>query len=627
MGASNSRPDTNVDSPEKEKTRLFSTIFVKLLKETDIVDLNALTKGPGACGSYVVLLEKELDKEFKQLKLQTTSSGESVVNTFLYTKTRDIETESPSDANACRELAIFYIRLIQLVGAITMSIYTPLDIIDRIRNRVQQQSIEKQQRNIPVSMEEIAARSEKRWKWFREYILSSTGSIPNLYNLKDKTNYKFNKENYTLSYTTTDRLRYDAYVSLYDMNKFNIDPSVKKSDSYWIILSKNKDGPYIFRILVNSDRSGYIFSPTAAPEGKEEKPILYYQDWTTDLGSTMSSSLTPVTPQSNRNKPRNYLNSTRRLNSNNHSLKLSRSTLAELAYAGVNVGSLTRHGGARALPLPASKNVFGYKQEYIISNAGPNPKYNAGPNPKSKNTPQKVSTLPKSFQEFYNFMLRWNSEINSWTEASPATYRSVLLYVKPGLSNLAATSYFCVDNWSQKKLRFIPPFAALESLYYNQNDGTASSENKDALERLSNAFKTIYSSPATAKTFDDVIVATIPEKIKNDFCRNKSSQGDIILSEIHAKILQNAQSKMLENYNKYFDEAYGILTTIFDVKTDSKGYLKIKFTSSFSNSSIGARDALENIISIARDKIANHYIDVENIYLKALQEINNAPRV
>ena len=148
MGAANSVPQASyVDSPENEKAKMFSTIFLRLLQETDIVDINALTRGPGACGSYAVILEKELKKEFKAIKLQTTVSGLKDVRDFLYSKAKNIESESPSDANACRELAIFYIRLLQLVSALTLSIYTPADLIDRIRNNASITALRKQEKN------------------------------------------------------------------------------------------------------------------------------------------------------------------------------------------------------------------------------------------------------------------------------------------------------------------------------------------------------------------------------------------------------------------------------------------------------------------------------------------------
>jgi len=628
MGASDSRPSsTYVDSPENEKSKLFTTIFVRLLKETDIVDLHALTKGPGACGSYVVLLEKELNKEFKQLKLQSSVTGAKAVNSFLYSKAKDIETETAADSNACRELAIFYIRLLQLVGALTMSIYTPGDLIDRIRNRVLQASLKKQQKNLPVSLEEKESRRLKTWEWFRTYIISSVSGVPGVYTLKDKTNYKFNKENNTLTYTTADGLKYDATLALYEMDKYNIDASVMKPDSYWIVLIKPKEATNIFRILVHKEGSGYLFSPNEDKTVEEEKPILYYKDWSTDLGSTMASTLAAEKVSTGRNNSRNRDRD--RSSSRNRPLELTRGTEEELRRAGVsltNLNRLTRRGGARTM----SRDVFGYRtsrNDLIGSSSGSSS--NRQTNRKNRNAPKpaETSTLPKQFQEIYNFMTRWNSEISSWTEASPATYRSVLLYVKPGLSNLAATSYFCVDNWSQKTLRYIPPFAALESLYFNEDDGTASISNQAALSRLVEEFKTIYSTVSSNKSrsatsFADVILPPLPEQIKAEFCKNKTSQGDIIVDSKNAQILETAQLLILEKYKKYFDTAFTMINRIFEVKTDIKGNTRINFTPAFANSSAGARATLEEIIATAREMIAIHYIEVETIYQKAIRDLS-----
>ena len=59
-----------VVSEETTKIEYFSNIFIRLLKSSDIVDIRSLTSGPGACGSYVMLLAKNIEKDFKKIKLQ-----------------------------------------------------------------------------------------------------------------------------------------------------------------------------------------------------------------------------------------------------------------------------------------------------------------------------------------------------------------------------------------------------------------------------------------------------------------------------------------------------------------------------------------------------------------------------
>jgi hypothetical protein len=203
MGASQSTAGpTYMDTANVSKNEQFINIFFRLLTETDIVDFEALSKGPGACGSYIVLLEQNLNKEFNKLQLETTSTGKKTVQSFLYTKAKNITQETPTDANACRELAIFYIRLLQLVGALTLSIYTPDNLADRIRDKAYKASFRKQQKNIPIPLEEQELKRNQRWEWLRKYILSSTSTAtPDIFIFKDKPQLKFNKTTKILTYT------------------------------------------------------------------------------------------------------------------------------------------------------------------------------------------------------------------------------------------------------------------------------------------------------------------------------------------------------------------------------------------------------------------------------------------
>jgi hypothetical protein len=153
------------------KPCFFSLIFEKLIKTTDIFDIKALTKGPdGACGDYVMLLAKNIDKEFKKIKLQTTAPDSSTISEFLYMKKKDSKQENPSQRDACRSLAIFYIRALQLVAAMTMSIYTPPELVLRIRNQTYDKTV-KLQKKAPVLLtpEEKEEARKIRYQWFYSF--------------------------------------------------------------------------------------------------------------------------------------------------------------------------------------------------------------------------------------------------------------------------------------------------------------------------------------------------------------------------------------------------------------------------------------------------------------------------
>jgi hypothetical protein len=644
MGAANSVPQAiYADSPENDKAKMFSTIFLRLLQETDIVDINALTRGPGACGSYAVILEKELKKEFKTIKLQTTSSGLKDVRDFLYSKAKNIESESPTDANACRELAIFYIRLLQLVSALTLSIYTPADLIDRIRNNASITALKKQEKNIPLTIEDEARKRAAREAWFYKHIVSEVSGSTNFFYLqKDKKNFKYNRDTKMLIYTADNGYKYEASLRIEEVGAYNVDRKYSKPDTYWIVLYSSKLNKNIYRILVTVTetregrvRSGYLFSPEVDSRMPEEVPIVYYQDWTQDLAAAMTGAITGERGEERRVEERREYNRSRNgRNGRNgrNPLVISRDTALQLREAGINVDrNLTRpvdvRGGGATLLVPRSKNAFGYQNtrsnsaSVTVSREGSN--RNTRKNRNRQNVVEK-SSLPKQFQEIYNFMVQWNLQKDAWTEAAPATYRSILLYIKPGLANLEATSFFCVDNWAQKSMRYIPPFAALEALYFNENDGSASVANQTALKLLAQEFNKIYYQSVTSEptTLANVIVPALEKDLSALVCVNKTSQGDIsVVSEKNKAILEAAQDTIMRNHKSYFNEAYATLMSIFEVKRDAKGDIAINFTEQFATSSGGVRAKLEQIIYNTRQIIARHYIATETTYIGALRQL------
>lgn len=593
--------------PDNDKNKLFITIFERLLKETDIVDIKALTKGPGSCGAYVVLLENRLNSEFQKIQLETATTGAREVQPFLYTKAKDITTESAADKNACHELAIFYIRLLQLVAALTMSIFTPPDLIERVRQNVINKTMKKQQKNIPISLEEKEDLRVKRWNWLRTNILGSATQSGDTYFVKDKPMFKYNNTSKTLTYTSNDKQQYEAKMAVEEMGAFPLEFSLIKVDTYWITLANPKDNTIIFRMLVNKDGSGYRFGNEPNRTKEEEKPIVYYKDWATDLAQDMISSLQgvkipePVAP-----------------------VQINPYGFAGNMY---RQGMFGGKRGSSSSKRKTKKRVFGGSG---ASNT-PNAAAAAAAATTRKNT-KSESTLPKKFQEIHQSIINWQSKFASWTDAAPASYRSILLYSKPNMASLASASYMCVDTWSQKSLRDVPPFAALESLYFNRDDGTASYSNKEKLRNLVEDFRNLYSvkpknSSTTFESFEDVILPPLPEKITNELCRLRTAYGDISPENKYNDILQVAQTKILEEFRTYFNDASDILKMLFDLENkNKKGELVIKFSPSFIGNTKGARAALEEIIDVARSKMGYHYYQVETIYHKAMQDVLSSMR-
>jgi len=94
MGNGQSSLAQNPQQIYSQKIALFSNVFSKMLQQADIIDIRALTSGPGACGSYVLLLQENIAKEFKTLKI----SSKNDVKEFAFAKRDNIESDSDYEA-------------------------------------------------------------------------------------------------------------------------------------------------------------------------------------------------------------------------------------------------------------------------------------------------------------------------------------------------------------------------------------------------------------------------------------------------------------------------------------------------------------------------------------------------
>lgn len=599
MGAGQSSQKANTTTPQvsanTERVELFSLIFMRLLNNTDILDIKALTKGPGACGDYVILLTGELDKEFSKIKMANPRQGTGIEE-FLFQKSKTVTNESPADQAMCRSLAIFYMRALQLVSALTLSIYTPPDLVSRMRNRVLKEALGEQERAKPLNLQEKEKLSVKRQKWLLSFFNdSSEVSVT----MKANRAITYNKVTNMLT-LTLEKLVYQVKVVIKDRETYKIadevslnsDPEGKVTLWYWVELIDPIKGTTVHRALVRGGGlseeitkslphvrgNAYLF--LNEPTGGEEEPYEYTEDWPTKLLTVLRESTVTPTPVP-----------VQRNNNNNNSSRR------------VKFGAYGYRGGAKK-----TRKMRGGE----------------------------LDTLPPKYQESYKSLVRWSQAFGTWTEAAPASYREVLLYIAPPAPSSPATSYVCIDKWAGKSMRSIPPFSALESLYFNKDDGTPTPENTAKLADLVKAFRTLYEqnspppkvTPNTPKsnTFSDVYVPPINSSINTLLCTWSTAQGEVMMKPGVALVFQKARDTIVGLQKAYFESAFSILQRVFATSKNSSGQTVVNFSNEIQKSGKGARATLEEIISQARGLIAGHYLKIEETYLKAIQEAAALPQ-
>jgi hypothetical protein len=617
--------NTGASSKDVKRLELFSSIFLRLLQSSDILDIVALTRGPKACGDYVVLLEKDLNKEFNKIKLPSTGTGQSTVDSVMFSRAKMITDETPSDALTCRSLAIFYVRALQLIGALTMSIYTPPDLVTRIQQRVLEKARKEQLKDVVLTEVQKEELRNRRDVWLKN-IMSDVSRSDGIMTIQGHQQFKYNKTpgNNILTYVDPEnKYEYKAKLFLEEPGKFNIveyfeGEKMETPESYWIIVTTATTPPKnIYRALVSKNKFAYVFSPEVDVTIKNETPDMVLKDWASNLSVIMTENTTarpPPPPSKNADRGMGRFGQT-------------------APWDG---------GGARRRRRTFRKRGGGPYDNTL----NPTNDRSKQPTKKNSNDKSKVieklslskdNTLPRAFAKSYDDMVQWTAEVRTWSEAAPASYRAVLLYIKPALPTGQATSYICVDNWAERSLKLVSPFASLESLYYNEDDGSMSQYNADLLKGLANVLNDIYAKNASdlpgpevpkkkIETLADVSMPPVPIGIKNLFCSKRAAQGNVaILDPRHMVILERAQTAILNLYKVHFEFCYSILERIFSAYQSPGGEMKVQFAPIFADKNVSARATLESLISEARGALGEHYVSVEKIYYGALQELLALP--
>lgn len=620
MGQTPSRPGSvPIVSQDKEKLEFFSTIFSRLIEKSDIIDLRALTSGPGACGNYVMLLSKNIQTDFKKVKLKSSLSDASL-NDFLYSPTQKVMAKTSAKEQACTYLAIFYIRTLQLVAALTMSIYSPPDLISRIAGKVYENALLVEKRGSPqdLSKQAQAKRREARVAWFNRFLQGT--NQPGVFILNENEQFKYYKVSGTLVYTSYSPqiLEYHARLEIKDNDTYTVADAdgfqanqiLSKPDTYWIevtnLYQQLRERVCIYRVLV--DGTGQCWRFLDSPDLKVVKEEFIegpFSKWDYGLEDSLLNSphIDGVTPSTKfENTGFGYQQISKFSSKFNSKFRLNQTKRAN----NVRNNSTIKKNNVKATSLSLSDKT----------------------------------QLPVKYQNTYKTMALWweSVKLSNWPEAAPASFRATLLYNKPTVPTDFGSTYICDDIWAEKRLRTVPPFAALEALYYNRDDGTPDVENGKTLAKLSAEFNTIYENATQGSTgraknttksisdFADIYVPADSTALRSRICANTSAQGESQITNMEiATILSQAQNEIIEKYKAHVDAAYTMLKSLFEIGIIN-GETVIKFTDDFTASAKGVRARLEEeIIPNARTLIANHYIEVEEIYYNALSAISKKP--
>ena len=171
-GMPNSRNIYNKTQPTVE---LMNRILDFILRNSDIRDMISLAN-PGECSKWIVIAEEQLKNFFDRVKIQPLIGKEQI----LYIKKIDDLKKMKDSSNelGCQTLAFFFVRLFQVVGALSLSIMDTKipDRADYLKSKTEDPVY--QQRGIPF----FKKIDDKPKSWFGfggELSATQLSSIPN----------------------------------------------------------------------------------------------------------------------------------------------------------------------------------------------------------------------------------------------------------------------------------------------------------------------------------------------------------------------------------------------------------------------------------------------------------------
>jgi hypothetical protein len=583
MGADQSRPgqNTNPQHQYSQKMALFSNVFSKMLQQADIIDIRALTSGPGACGSYVLLLQENIAKEFKTLKIASKND----VKEFAFAKRDSIE--SISDTEACTNLALFYIRALQFVAAIMLSVYSPPELLPLLRNKIRKEASLKQKivTRAVVSPQQTAQMEQMRDRWFRQKFLKDT-QIPNIFTIDGDEQLSYDNTHDTIMYNDfTTSNQYKANLRVEELDTYNIKESDKNGRKYWITITHPLNGNIITRRLISeADSSALVYSniPSLTSVNtpiSDTKP----GDWTSGL----SKELIKMPP-------------------------------SPIPYTAINPTGTQGQRTTRKI------------------------KYNNASIKPAQNT---SSTLPTSFQNSYDMISKWFSEKDIVMDVNPAAYRSLLLYNSHIAIGEVDSTNMAADFWQNMGLNNAIAFSTLETLFNDGATGSMSVDNKIALETLAGHFNDIYSpfvnTPLTnPKNLSEVLFPDFKNIRINPIWQNNLKERLYDLSDSEGRtrdpcptgpnpnkncwppgfnqMLIKQQKDLQQIQAEHLDRCIALLQDVFTIDSATN---TVYFTDKFLSDVRGAKEILEDYIVYARKLIGDYYVDVETRYYEVVKKI------
>ena len=517
------------------------------------------------CGDYVMLSPSDLAKNFHKIKISSVN-GRSI-HDVLFAPSDVVEKKSLASKANCRSIAIFYIRLIQFVSALTMSVYSPPDLISRIIKNTYETQLKAQEKLKPKTREQ----EEENKSAKKQFLKDKIKFIVEQGNKTMRNAWAYDEVRNLMKFTYEKKI-YKFGAEIYNADEKYRQTNIKELDpGYWIEFKTiNKTLLVLYFTKTSANDIIYMFSP----DKQEDKYVIvkYVEKIKNAAEELASVVVNEVVPEIVPEEPKRR-----------------------------NIYGNYEGGQRKTSKLRYNKNRKTIRSVKIMRGGN--------------------IDLPDVFKSFFIYIKDVYKNIENTSDSSPSAYRTALLYT-PSIVDSRPSSYICVDKWAGSRLGEIPAFKTLESLYYLRDDGSIPSNNKNVLSEFTKNLCDIYGLQFTPNVnLLDITVPSLYSPSIQKVCENKLPHGNILLNGVQQNILKSAQDKIMEQYENHEIQTYNIMTKLFTYTSKPDGSKKLNFTEDFMNSPTGARRFLENEIVNAIVLIQENYLHVEGLYFDAIANL------
>ena len=613
---------------QKFSITVLSDLVTMLVDGNNLFNLAEVLNSPEGCNSLMTIIQQKLDKEFMTLQLPDPKRGSEISKVSFMPKSyyEKILKSDEERRNYCQQFVRFIVRFTGLIAALTASIAYQQGAYIRLKDIS------------PATVGSSSSLRNPQYKDLQNKQLTFRPIPPQILSVLTAGKFKQIPNDTRQLYTFGG---FDPIVV--DVNK-GIVYNTQSSPTGVFGIMFTPHNPAGEQVQANTLPKVLTFAPTppavVAPQAAPAPPasvISGAQGWNTasistayrpnpfETGSTTGSILRGGTRR--RRADRKATRRHRQRGGDKQYFNVTLSTAGECAgdtcqlYKFVVDTDGTAYGSGGALSVES----FSTKVQRYLANA---PKY-ALESTSDVGFAQPSGAAPVSrLSEFnkYKSAIRGytddNQPINPKEVTSPSFYRAFLLAT--AVMNKQVTTSFCTDLWTGTMTETIP-YALLQSLYYDSREGgktiESSNELNDVAAKFLNNKIAQLSNPAAGQSAYEFSQLKFiePKDIAKGFC---NAGNRISSSEQQYNILTNAHRNLRGLYDTHLGNVEKFVRKILSLK--DMGYRKahqIRIDSIFVTSKQGALETLEGFIKEARTLLANHYLEVENVYKTAIQDI------